>query len=207
MVILVDDITQEMTQETVTGDILAQRGIEAYQRGEYSKAVQLLEQSLQVGISQFKPVLICTILGNNYSDMGNLERAVASYQRALELDTRFYKAWVGLGIANRKLGNFAETERCYQTALEIAPNYAELHASLGALYIFQGKSPEAIRALEKAIALDPSVAVAHGNIALAYAMANRFAEAEAALKQAVVLGYKEHKNIRERIQALKASPA
>lgn len=197
-------VQEDLAPKRLTGDEHVRVGIEAFKREDYSLAVQELELAIQAGVSRYPRPEVYTILGNAYDAVSLRDKAIEAYRAALKLDRRYHKAWVAFGVVQRKQGNLAEAENCYAEALRLAPDYAELHVSLGVLNIFQGKVEQAIQSLEKAVRLDPAVAVAHGNLALAYALARRFDEAEASLRQAVALGYKEHKAIHERIQALKA---
>ncbi|HPH96890.1 MAG TPA: tetratricopeptide repeat protein [Anaerolineaceae bacterium] len=185
------------------GDFFVRRGFEAYSRGEYNLCISELEKAIPMPLEKYSLMDVFTAIGNAYDHLDHPNLAIPFYEKAIAEDIHAYKAWVGLGIANRRLSRFNEAERCYNEALAIHPNYAELHASLGALYFFQNKNNLAIASLEKAIQLDPSVAVAHANIALAYAQAGRFDEAEAALRTAVSLGYKNYKTIRDRINSIK----
>ena len=189
----------------LSGDDLARQAIDLHLKDNYTLSIQTLEQAIKKGVSRrYKMLDLLTIMGNNYMELGEQEKALTWYSKAIDLDKRAYKAWVGMGISYRKQGKLQEAERCYQTALSIEPKYAELHASLGALYFIQGKAALAVETLEKAVRLDPSLAIAHANLALAYALAGRFEPADASLRQAVALGYKEYENIRQRIAALKA---
>jgi len=190
-------------EREATGDACAQRGIEAHLSGEYSLAVEKLERALELGLTRYPITRIYTILGNVYNESKNPEKAIAAFQKALQVDPHYYKAWVGLGIAYKKTGNLEERERCYREALRIEPGYAHAHASLGALYIQKNEPEKAIAALEKALELNPTVAIAHANIALAYAMVGRFDEADAALRQATALGYRNYKTVQRRIAGLK----
>lgn len=185
------------------GDYFARRGFEAYNRGEYTLSIAELEKAIPLLLKKYTLMDIYTVIGNAYDNLDHPNLAIPYFEKAIAEDIHAYKAWVGLGIANRRLSRFNEAERCYNEALAIQPDYAELHASLGALYFFQGKNERAITALEKAVMLDSSVAVAHANLALSYATAGRFDEAEASLRTAVSLGYKKYQTIRDRINNLK----
>lgn len=187
-----------------SGDGYAYRGIQAYEAGEYLTAVRELEKALTLQTQRYSTATMFTVLGNAHDQLANYAAAISCYQRALDADARFYRAWVGLGIVYRHQGNYEAAESSYQKALTLEPGYAELHASLGALYIFRNEVTRAIQSLEQAIRLNPTVAIAHANLALAYAMAKRFDEAESSLRQAVALGYKNHKSISDRIAALRA---
>lgn len=194
----------QRTPDEIPGDFFARRGYEAYNREEYTLCIAELEKAIPLPLQKYTLMDVFTVIGNAYNNLGHSNLAIPNFEKAIAQDIHAYKAWVGLGIANRHCSHFDEAERCYNEALAIQPDYAELHASLGALYFFQGKNKRAISEFERAVQLDSSVAVAHGNLALAYATAGRFDEAEVSLRTAVSLGYKTYKTIRERINNLKA---
>ena len=185
------------------GDIQVDRGIEAYTDGDYDLAVRELQLALEKNYTNYQPSEVYSILGLSYLELNNLEKSISAQQKAIELNPKFYKAWVNLGIAYRQLGDLDKAEECYQKALKIEPNYAELHASLGALHIFKDEPQQALLALEKAIELDPQLPVAYSNRAFAYAMLDRFEEADKSLQQATILGYQNSAVVKERIEQLK----
>jgi formylglycine-generating enzyme required for sulfatase activity/DNA-directed RNA polymerase subunit RPC12/RpoP len=55
----------------------------------------------------------------------NFEEAIKCYDKALEIDSRYYKAWNNKGIALHKQGKIEESIKCYDKALEIVPEHKE----------------------------------------------------------------------------------
>ncbi len=187
----------------INGDEAVRRGVDAYQKRDFQRAVKELESGLKAGLTEYKPALIHTIIGNAYDEMGQAENSVTAHKKALGLEPSFHEAWVNLGVAYRHNGQLDEAEKCYQKALEIEPDYAELHASLGALYIFRSEPAKAVESLDKALELDDQLAIAHANISIAYAMLGRFEEAEQAVERAEGLGYRNGPAVRAHITELK----
>jgi tetratricopeptide (TPR) repeat protein len=187
-----------------SGDVHASLGIEAYQAGRYDEGIAELQQAIEGEVSRYDLEEVYTVLGNSYDTLDLYNEAIDAYEKAIELNPDYYKAWVNLGITYRHIGDLDQAEEKYKKALSIEPDYAELHASIGALYIFKAEPELAIESLERSIELDSQVAVAHSNLALAYAMNGRFEEAEASLHQATVLGYDNWTVMQERIESLKA---
>ena len=201
--VVVTGIKTAIYQYDRAGDIQVDRGIEAYTDGDYDLAVRELQLALEKNYTNYQPSEVYSILGLSYLELDNLEKSISAQQKAIELNPRFYKAWVNIGIAYRQSGDLEKAEECYQKALKIEPNYAELHASLGALHIFKGEPKKALLALEKAIELDPQLPVAYSNLAFAYAMLDRFEEADISLQQATILGYQNSASVKKRIDRLK----
>ncbi len=186
------------------GDISVATGLQAFESQEYQFAAVEFERAIEQGVSKYKPEEVYTLLGRAYEKDEQYDKAIAAYQKAVEINPQYYKAWVNLGVAYRLSGDIDRAEASYTEALAIEPDYAELHASLGALYIFKNEPHKALDALANAIELDPQLAVAHANMAVAYAMTGQFERAEEALNDAIQLDYDNSIVIRARIESLRA---
>ena len=187
-----------------SGDARVVKGLAAFDAKDYPLAAHEFEQAIRLGVVDYELAEIYTVLGRSYQGTAQLDKAIAAYQKATEVDPNYYKAWVNLGIAHRLTNNLEQAEKSYNQALIIEPNYAELHASLGALHIFENEPEKALQSLSQAISLDPQLAVAHANIAVAYAMLGQFDLSDTELEQATALGYPNAAIIKARIDALKA---
>jgi tetratricopeptide (TPR) repeat protein len=190
---------------TLAGDTHLQSAIKANGAGDYVRAIEETRQALAKGVSPQVLSDTHTIQGNAYTALERYDEAVASHEKALEVDPRSHKAWANLGVTYRRSGKLDKAEECYKRSLEIKSDYADAHVNLGALYLAKNDARKAVEELEYAVKLDPGVGgVAYGNLALAYAIAGRFDEADATLKQAVAQGYASGQEVRKRIDNLKA---
>jgi len=75
---------------------------------------------------------------------GDLEAALASYQKAAALDPGYPTPQNDLGVLYEQKGRFDEAEEAYRQALTLNPNYLEAHANLAMLYERVGKKEQAI---------------------------------------------------------------
>ena len=101
-------------------------------RNDFEKALRLLEQeeyesgiALLVEVTEAAPNLTMAHidLGIAHVRVGDLERAEASLERALELNPRHPVAHNELGIVYRRTGRFAEARESYEKALALYPEF------------------------------------------------------------------------------------
>ncbi|BDU75095.1 tetratricopeptide repeat-containing S1 family peptidase [Mesoterricola sediminis] len=121
-------------------------------------------------------------------DAALLGAVMEAYQRAVDLDPRYTKAWNNLGSALDSLNRFAEAQTAFRRALAARPDYGLAWLNLGASLLNSGRLQEAIPALEQGLALQGDhaeswarlayceaslgrgkAAVAHYRVALRYA--------------------------------------
>jgi tetratricopeptide (TPR) repeat protein len=89
-------------------------------------------------------------LGNLYLRQGKIEAAIAAYQRALMLDSKFLGAYVNLAEAYRQQGRDDEGEKQLRKGLSISPDAADLHHALGLLLVRRGDKSTALQEFAKA---------------------------------------------------------
>ncbi len=77
-------------------------------------------------------------LGVDALASGDVERALAAFSRALEVDKRFGYAWTNLGVAQRRAGDLEAAEHSHQRALELDRNEPAALTNLASLYLAQG---------------------------------------------------------------------
>jgi len=124
----------------------------------------------------------------------SLDRAIESFERALELDPGYAKAHMQLGVALSLKGGYLGRPDLYEPALsslrkavELRPSLAEAWRELGATLVFS-REDEGIEAIERALSLDPGDASAHSSLARAYFIGKGdFARAASAYERALVL--------------------
>ncbi len=107
-------------------------------------------------------------MGNVYADLGRKDEAIASYQKAIELDPKDAKAYNNLGIVYDDMGRKDEAIASYQKAIELDPKDASPYNSLGYLHLIDGNLKEAKINFEKAISINPEGYVAPINLGITY---------------------------------------
>ena len=63
-------------------------------------------------------------------DQGQIDAAIAHYERALELEPDFVEAHSNLGLAHQTRGEITRAVEHFQQALEIRPDYAPARINL-----------------------------------------------------------------------------
>ena len=129
-------------------------------------------------------------LGRTQFNEGKYEKAVASFQRSLELHPKFVESENNLGLAYRELNETAKSRTAFETAIEwqgAAPVDAQPYLNLGTLLVEQGETEKGIAQLTKAVELSPKNPKAHEQLGSAYVEQDQMAKAEEEMEQAVSL--------------------
>jgi tetratricopeptide (TPR) repeat protein len=95
---------------------------------------------------------------------GQVDDAVAQYQKTLEINPNYVLAHNNLGVTLLQKGRLDDAVTQYQKALEINPNYPELHDNLGNALFRKGQVDDAVAQYQKALEINPNYAHAHYNL-------------------------------------------
>ncbi|MFZ5624882.1 MAG: tetratricopeptide repeat protein [Gemmatimonadota bacterium] len=140
------------------------RARERFALQDYFGAVLLLEEVLA---SEQSYADVHHTLGLAFSMLGQRERALAEFDRALELNPRYLEAHIHRGIVLNELGRLAEAQEAFRRAASyqqtpvaglpahVAARLANQHAVLGDAYADAGALDRAIEQYRQAIQLGP----------------------------------------------------
>ena len=132
------EVTRDEAGFTITQDIR----VSAEVRADYDRATLQLQQqryvegiALLVKVTDAAPLAIAPHidLGIAYGRTGDLERATASLQKALQIDPDHPIANNELGMVYRKQGRFVDARASYEKALAIYPSFHYAHRNLAIL--------------------------------------------------------------------------
>jgi protein O-GlcNAc transferase len=98
----------------------------------------------------------CKIQGNQQKAAGNFAAAVASYQRALEIDPGYLPARYNLGLVLHQMHRLQEAEAQFRLVIEANPRDTEALCHLGTLLSARGDHAEAVRRFDDALQLAPA---------------------------------------------------
>ncbi len=109
------------------------------------------------------------------------------YQKAIELNPKEARAYIGLGHVYNDLMNHEDAVASYQQALVLKPESIEAHIGLGYSLSNQMKFEPAMESFQKALAIKPKSVEANLSIADCYFAQKLYTEAEAAYRKTIEL--------------------
>jgi tetratricopeptide (TPR) repeat protein len=102
--------------------------------------------------------------GVKLQQQGQLDAAIAAYQKALRLNPNMAEAYLNMGAALAAQGKQTEAIAAYRQAITRNPNIPQAHHNLGNALAQQGQYDEAIAAYQQAIRINPNYAKAYFNL-------------------------------------------
>lgn len=129
-----------------------QLGQECMGRGEFFKAIAMLEEAIDLD-----PFCVDVYLktGYCYEKLKKYEKALSCYERALELDPSRTEIRYSLGVVLQLLGLPGEAEKEYLKVLASDYNHKKARNNLAAVYLKEGKREKAIEEFKKLVEIDP----------------------------------------------------
>lgn len=129
--------------------------------GLYSEAEPLLKVAHDRMPRDPRPLLA---LGLVYADTHRIDEAIASYQRATELDDRDAAAWNNLGFLLLSARRYEEARRALEQAVALDNTNARYRNNLGFALAAVGRTSDALQAFRSA----GSEATAQANLGVAF---------------------------------------
>jgi tetratricopeptide (TPR) repeat protein len=134
--IKLDSIKAGIEHQTALGDLLA---------GDFPKALRSVENSLAMNDKSAKT---WTLRGRIMLELGNLEAALQSFNRAEELDPNLVDTHYFLGVASERLDRKDEALKRYMKAAELDTGNAQFATAAAEVMIDLGQLEEARKFLE-----------------------------------------------------------
>lgn len=110
---------------------------------------------------------IMYLLGRYHQGKLDYQKAIAAYERALEVKPDYVEVHNGLGVIYSMQGKHELSLRHFDKAIELAPQETYLYNNLGYAHLIRSNFAEAIKSLSKALSLDPENKRAQWNLAIA----------------------------------------
>jgi tetratricopeptide (TPR) repeat protein len=131
-------------------------------------------------------------LAKYYGDMGNREKEMALYHKALTLERgpnypSHHMTHYNLALAYISMDQKEKAIEHLRKAIEAAPGFSSAYNNLGVLMMKQGKYDEAFDNFIRALSCDENSAIAHNNLAFILLKKGRLDEALSESRKAVAL--------------------
>jgi len=180
--------------ENIVSRWLGREGVSVYSTDNLSNANQsdLTSESESIEIEISKEAIELYNKGVARYRAGDLEGAIAAFEKALEIDPKFHIAWSHLGVTLNNLDRNTEAIAALEKALEIDPTFHPAWNDLGNALYDLGRYSKAIAAYEKALELDPKFHYAWNGLGIALGHLKRYSEAIAAYETALEIYSKDH---------------
>ncbi len=110
-----------------------------HSQGNISEAAKYYQHFINQG---FKDHRVFSNYGIILKQLGKLQDAKLSYQKAIKLKPNFANAHYNMGIILKDLGKLQDAEFSYRKAIELKPNFVNAYLNLGNILKNLGKSQE-----------------------------------------------------------------
>ena len=95
------------------------------------RAIYELNKAIEIDPQLENHLMLQTTLGAIYGDMGLKEKELGKYQKVIEIDPKFYKAYLNLAIALGETGKITQAITVLERAIIVKPDYAKAYNQLG----------------------------------------------------------------------------
>ena len=142
----------------------------ADKQGRKAEAVSYMEE--EISSSEDPQASMLATMGGLYRDIGDNEKAISTFEDAIEKDAANLGALMNLGSLYNSIGDEKKAELYFQKAAEAGASKgkkgAAIFFNIGALNVNEGNTREATDAFERAVSLNPNYAAAHRELGYAY---------------------------------------
>lgn len=145
-------------------DELSKQATAFYSDNNFDKTMELL---LQIDEKE-RSAQDWLLLGNLLDEKGEKEQALFMYQKALNTDAKYYKAYYNIANIYLEQSKYNMAIDNYKKAIKINKTNPYVYYNLSCVYLKQGKNKEAKSALIKAVTLKNDIPEVHYNMAYVY---------------------------------------
>ena len=160
-------------------------------RDSYDKSKE--EEQKDIEKIENKTYLDYFMLGYNYSDNGEYDKAIESYKKAIEINPKKDDAYYNMGISYDDNGEYDKAIESYKKAIEINPKKDKTYYNMGIAYSENKQYDKAIESYKKAIEINPKKDDAYYNMGIAYIENKQYDKAIESYKKAIEINPKNDK--------------
>jgi tetratricopeptide (TPR) repeat protein len=154
------------------------QGVLLYESEEWEAALSIFDRCLQHEKVFF-------VRGNILDELGRLDDAIASYDKAIEFKPSDPIAWSNRGVSLHRLGRFDEAIASYNKAIEFKPEYHQAWYNRGVALHRLGRYKEAFASLDKSVKFSPEYQHAWYSRGVTLHVLGRYEEAIASYDKAI----------------------
>jgi tetratricopeptide (TPR) repeat protein len=176
-------VEQESTRLILSGNY--EDYLKLSQEQKIEKVLEMQDLLAEKHQTEDSKVSLLFELGNLLYSAKESESAIASYDKALEIQPDYHQAWNNRGNALQNLGRNQEAIASYDKALEIQPDYHQAWNNRGNALGNLGRNQEAISSYDKALEIQPDNHQAWNNRGIALGNLGRNQEAIASYDKAL----------------------
>lgn len=116
-------------------------------------------------------------LGNARYESGDAAGAATAFEKAVAMDSTFFKALVNLGLMYDDQQNYSKAIEAFEAAATLEPGNPDVWSHMGNTYYSQNQYAKATELYRKALGLQPDATHALYSMGVAFADAGMFREA------------------------------
>lgn len=163
------------SQKTIDPEIekIFKEAIEKFEKKDFKKAKKLYEEIIK---KQENSAEAYCGLGVVTKAMGDVEKSIPYYIKAIELNPKYILTYNNLGNAYKALNQYNKSIDAYISGLKINPNNANTYNNLGMAYEGISDYENSINSYKKAISINPKYAKAVNNLAVVLYKIKRYDE-------------------------------
>ncbi len=133
------------------------------------------------------------LLGYAYGELKEYNKAITTYQKAIEINPKNDDAYNNMGITYGNLKEYDKALTAYQKAIEINPQKDEAYNNMGIAYRNLKEYDKALTAYQKAIEINPKDDSAYNSMGNAYSDLKEYDKALTAYQKAIEINPKYDK--------------
>ncbi len=153
---------------------------EAYEEDNAEQAIVLYQKA--IGIKPDDAAYYN--MGNAYGELGEYQKAINAYQKAIEIKLDMHEAYNNMGNAYNELKKYQKAINACQKAIEIKPDNHEAYNNMGNAYNGLKEYQKAINVYQKAIEIKPND-MAYYNMGVVYKELKEYQKAINAYQKAI----------------------
>ena len=169
-------------------------GLGYMRKKEYMEAVKNFHIAMEINPEHKNALAAIKNVAKNFFNSANqsykradLESALSSYEKVLEVDKTFYQAYYQIGVIKSKIGNKGEAVQSYEKALEVNPQFYKGYFALGLAKSGLNDDEGAIAALQTAVDIHPGYDKAYGAMSDIYIRTKNYEKAKQVLNMSITV--------------------